>query len=53
MNPEEAQCQASSLREQLLLDVNIVSTHLDFINAIAGRLPILFHDILRDASLHL
>ena len=36
MNPEEAQSQASRLREQLLLDVSIASTHLDFINTIVG-----------------
>ena len=36
MNPKEAQSQASRLREQLLLDVSIASTHLDFINIIVG-----------------
>ena len=35
LNPEEAQCQARRLREQLLLDTSIASTHLDFINTIA------------------
>ena len=47
MNPEEAQRRASSLREQLLLDVIIASTHLDFINIVAGRLPILYQRIIQ------
>ena len=36
LNPKEAQCQANRLRELLLLDTSIASTHLDFINTIAG-----------------
>ena len=36
-NPDEAQCEANKLREKLLLDTSIPSTHLDFINIIAGK----------------
>ena len=37
LNPEEAQLRANSLREQLLLDTSIASTHLDLINTIVGK----------------
>ena len=36
VKPEEAQIRANRLREQLLLDTNIVQTHLDFISTVAG-----------------
>ena len=37
MNPDKAHSQASRLREQLLLDIRITSTHLDFVSIIVGR----------------
>ena len=42
VKPEEAQKAATRLRDQLLLDSNIVQSHLDFINTIAGRYKFLF-----------
>ena len=35
-NPDEAQREANNLKDQLLLDTKIPSTHLDFINIITG-----------------
>ena len=37
VKPEESQRAAIRLREQLLLDMTIAETHLDFINVITGR----------------
>ena len=37
LRPEESQRAANRLREQLLLDVSIVETHLEFINVISGK----------------
>ena len=41
LKPKESQHMAMTFREQLLLDTSISKTHLDFVNAIAGK-PILF-----------
>ena len=35
-NPDEAQCQTKTLKDRLLLDTSIPSTHMDFINIISG-----------------
>ena len=45
VNPEVSQSQANRLREQLLLDISIASTHLDFNNTIAGKFLTLFLDV--------
>ena len=37
LRPEESQRAANRLREQLLLDVSIVETHLKFINIISSK----------------
>ena len=36
LRPEESQQAANRLREQLLLDLSIAKTHLEFINTIVG-----------------
>ena len=46
LRPEESQEAAMRLREKLLLDSGIAETHLDFINIIASKLPVILRKIV-------
>ena len=45
VNPVAAQTAANKLRDRLLLDTRIPSTHLDFINIITGMFPSAIMDV--------
>ena len=46
LRPEDSQRRANRLTENLLLDTNIVQTHLDFTRIITGKIMFFYHRIL-------
>lgn len=56
LRPEESQRSAERLREQLLLETNIMETHLEFINTIASKLlfrVIIYHGDIGSSLINL